>query len=151
MRLNLTFIIAVVFVGCATEFHRADKKYGYGYEERKISKDKFYVSFRGKLFTSEQKVLEYFHRRSSEITLEQGYDFYQPGLYSINAISNYKSQGRFQTQKSHKKGDHKRRKYKKNIAYSKIFTSYSCTGTIKLFKFGKQTANSLNARKKIKW
>ena len=79
---NFRFVlagIALTLGACASspEYVAADNAEDYGYYARKISEDRYRVNYNGSRRTSLQDSRDYALLRSAELTLNNGYDWFQ--------------------------------------------------------------------------
>lgn len=72
-------IAALALCACATPttYQPATKAGGVGYTEQRIENDRWRVSFRGGSGASAAQVMDYALLRAAELTLAQGYDWFQ--------------------------------------------------------------------------
>jgi hypothetical protein len=68
--------IAIFSIGCATTYHRANATGGY--EEYRYGNRTFQVHFEGNRHTSTNKILAYLQYRCAELTIENGFDYFDP-------------------------------------------------------------------------
>ena len=60
-----------------TTYQPAEKRGGYGYTETELGKDRYRVTFTGNTVTDKETVNDYALLRAAELTLQQGYDWFQ--------------------------------------------------------------------------
>ena len=77
-----TFIVALVFLGlggCATQtpYQPAEKRGAVGYTETQLTNNRYRVTFTGNSSTPAETVKDYALLRAAELTLQQGYDWFQ--------------------------------------------------------------------------
>jgi hypothetical protein len=81
MRLHLIFaaVVSMLIVGCSssTVYQPAEKRGGYGYTETELSSDRYRVTFTGNSITDKETVNDYAMLRASELTLQNGYNWFQ--------------------------------------------------------------------------
>jgi len=72
-------ILALAIVGCATApiYEPAQDQNDFGYSEQKIEENRYRVSYNGDASTSRATVENFLLYRMSEITLEQGFDYFK--------------------------------------------------------------------------
>lgn len=68
------FIILILLSGCATSY----QPHGFtgGYSHKRLNRDIYEVSFSGNGYTSSSTVRAYAMRRSAELAVEKGYDYF---------------------------------------------------------------------------
>lgn len=86
--------IAAVLAACATEtpYSPADDR-GYGFTEQKIESDRYRITFAGNSLTDRQTVETYLLYRAAELTLQNGFDFFQLTENDTEAKRTYSSTG----------------------------------------------------------
>jgi hypothetical protein len=74
----LTAVLATL-VGCAsqTAFQPAEKRGAEGYTETKLTDNRYRVTFTGNSVTPAETVQDYALLRAAELTLQEGYDWFQ--------------------------------------------------------------------------
>lgn len=66
---------------------------GYGFSEQQIENDRFRVTFRGNSLTSREQVENFLLYRAAELTLGNGYDYFQMVRNDTDRTTNYRSTG----------------------------------------------------------
>ena len=140
MRKFRILLVGLILSGCATPYQKNGLKGGY--EDMKLSKDMFQVSFRGNGYTSGDVVQKYFLRRCAELTIEQGFDHFAIVDQEADAATQIKGTRYNGTVSEDSSGDYSYR----GTASTKTVTRHSRTGTIKLFKEGNEPPISFEAR-----
>jgi flavin-binding protein dodecin len=71
-------LATVALAACVTPtvFGPADSR-GFGYREQRIEDDRFIVTFAGNSATSQDQVADAALRRAAELTLQEGYDWFE--------------------------------------------------------------------------
>jgi len=132
--MRIIFVLFLLLSGCSTAY----QKQGFtgGYTDMTLGKDTFKVSFKGNGYTSKDTVHNYFLRRCSEITVENGYDYFafidQSSDVSMSAMANSYSTG-----------------YNTNTNVT-LISKHEREGIIKLFKEGTQPNSALEAKAILK-
>lgn len=72
---KLSTLVAVMMVGCATPYGRMG--FMGGYEDLRLDETTFRVSAIGNGFASQDRVLGMVHLRCAEVTVENGYDYFE--------------------------------------------------------------------------
>lgn len=71
-------IVAILATACATQTPYGPRDQGgYGYTETRIEQNRFRVAFSGNSLTDQETVETYLLFRAAELTLQQGYDWFQ--------------------------------------------------------------------------
>ncbi|HEY0974748.1 MAG TPA: hypothetical protein VGE57_09670, partial [Solimonas sp.] len=72
-------LAAALLAGCATPtpYRPADKPGAEGYSETRVSENRYRVVFAGNTLTASGTVQDYALLRASELTLQQGYDWFE--------------------------------------------------------------------------
>jgi len=76
---SLVFALAVLAgtLGCEpTPYQRDGARATGGYSDRRLSEDTFHVKFVGTFTTPEETLREYLYRRSAELTLRHGFQYF---------------------------------------------------------------------------
>ena len=75
----LIAVLALFMAACSstTTYQPAEKRGGYGYTETELGKDRYRVTFTGNTVTDKETVNDYALLRAAELTLQQGYDWFQ--------------------------------------------------------------------------
>lgn len=68
-------IVILALAGCATPYQRDGLRGGYN--EVQLDRNVFRVSFQGNAYTAPRKVTDYILLRSAELTLENGFKYFQ--------------------------------------------------------------------------
>jgi len=68
------FVLVLLCCGCATPYTKLGKNGGYS--DKKISPNRYEVSFQGNTRTSDEKVRKYFLRRCAEIAQQNNYTYF---------------------------------------------------------------------------
>lgn len=71
----VTVLAVTILCGCATSYQKLDF-FDEGFSESRIDQNSFLVSFKGNYLTSRQTVESYMLRRSAELTLQAGFDYF---------------------------------------------------------------------------
>ena len=74
-RVLFLLFLSLFFWSCATTYN--PKGIGGGFSEEKLENGNYEVSFQGNMHTSVQSVKKNLLRRCSEITIENGFDFFE--------------------------------------------------------------------------
>lgn len=81
MRIKMIFValIAVALAACSssTTYQPAEKLGAYGYTETKLGKNRYRVTFTGNTITDKETVNDYALLRAAELTMQEGYDWFQ--------------------------------------------------------------------------
>jgi hypothetical protein len=100
-KLSFLLVTFLLFIGCSTGYQPSGFKGGY--TDRQVTKETYFVSFRGNGYTNKGDVLIFFLLRCAEVTKMNGYDYFQiqnsnlsdnvssvyvPGQTSSNTIGN---------------------------------------------------------------
>jgi hypothetical protein len=90
----LACLAALALAACATPtmYGPADAN-GYGYREQRIESDRFIVTFRGNTATPADAVGDAALRRAAELTLQEGYDWFEVVSNSTNLDPSYGRSG----------------------------------------------------------
>ncbi len=102
MRKTISIILCLIFFisGCATPYQK--KGFTGGFVDSPLGQDTFRVSYQGNGYTSRHTVSNYLLYRCAEITIENGYDYFQTldenqwskdSIVSTPGRFNYKSSG----------------------------------------------------------
>ena len=67
-------LATIALVACSTPYQ--PKGFGGGFEEQQIAADVFIVSARGNAYTSMEVIKTYTLRRSAELSVENGYEYF---------------------------------------------------------------------------
>ena len=83
----LLLSVSILFLaGCATSY-QSEGFIGGGYSETIMAPDTYIVTFKGNKFTSHEKAIKHALKRASELTLENGYNY-----FSINSSVDHSKQ-----------------------------------------------------------
>ena len=76
---NILVFLLVALAGCATQttYHPADKRGDDGYTDTKLTDTRYRVTFTGNSNTPSETVKDHALLRAAELTLSQGYDWFQ--------------------------------------------------------------------------
>ena len=81
MRTQMMFVVllSVLMAACSssTTYQPAEKRGAYGYTETALGKDRYRVTFTGNTVTDKETVNDYALLRAAELTLQEGYDWFQ--------------------------------------------------------------------------
>lgn len=81
MRTQMMFValLSVLMAACSstTNYQPAEKRGGYGYTETALGKERYRVTFTGNSVTDKETVNDYALLRAAELTLQEGYDWFQ--------------------------------------------------------------------------
>ncbi len=74
----LAFVAALTFASCATptSYGPAKSARGYGFSEQQLGQNQFRIQFRGNAATPRDVVEDYLLYRASELTLQEGCDYF---------------------------------------------------------------------------
>jgi curli biogenesis system outer membrane secretion channel CsgG len=73
---NILLLVLLFLTACSTTYHKSDNK-GFGYFDAKLPGNMFIVSFRGNDHTSLEDLKEMFLLRCAEVTVKNGYKYFQ--------------------------------------------------------------------------
>jgi hypothetical protein len=143
----LLIIILTALSSCATKYKELGKNGGY--TDEKINDRVYKVTFQGNTRTSDEKVHQYFMRRSAEVALLHHFQYFT--VIESNDIT------RFTTVVSNMPPVTKARTAIFPYASSTIFTpteyktlpKHMLTGTIQLYKEGEQPPNAFSVEKTL--
>jgi hypothetical protein len=90
-KLLIVAAAALSLSACATTpaYHPATRPGGTGYSEYRVTSDRWRVSFAGNSVTSRDQVEMYLLLRAAELTLENGYDWFEMVDRSTNRDTRY--------------------------------------------------------------
>lgn len=71
-----TTFLALFLIACGTSY-QSKNMFGFGYSDFRTSPDSFTVTFKGKGDADAGMVLQYALRRAAEITIENGFTYFQ--------------------------------------------------------------------------
>ena len=81
MRLVMMVMVlsSLVLAGCSssTRYQAADERGDYGYTETALGKDRYRITFTGNSITDKETVNDFALLRAAEVTLQEGYDWFQ--------------------------------------------------------------------------
>lgn len=149
MNSRIFFGVLMIFIcGCATPYQKLGKRGGYS--DEKINEHVYRVTFQGNTRTKDELVYKYFLKRSAELTLEKGFNYF------IIIDTEDKSK----TATVAQEGTPKNQKKITTIAYSgdidympteyKHITKHILEGKIALFKEGEEPIDAFNAQDVLK-
>ena len=79
-RLLVTALAALTLGACATEtpfMPASDRTSGHGYSDQRIENDRWRVTFTGNYVTTRQTVESYMLYRAAQVTLDNGFDWFE--------------------------------------------------------------------------
>ena len=77
MKNKILFVILTMclFVGCVTPYGKSGMRGGYS--DQRLGEDVIRVHFKGNGYTTHEKVTTYLFYRCAEVTLKNGYDYFE--------------------------------------------------------------------------
>ncbi len=78
-KILLAVLASAFLAACSssTAYQPAEKRGAYGYTETELGKDRYRITFTGNSVTDKETVNDYAMLRAAELTLQQGYDWFQ--------------------------------------------------------------------------
>jgi hypothetical protein len=148
MNFKLVFFSLLLLSGCATPYQKLGKRGGYS--DEKINEHVYRVQFQGNTHSKDELVYKYFLKRSAELTLEKGYNYF--------IIVN--TEDKSKTAVVSQEGTAQTRKPVTTVAYSgdvdfipteyKNISKHIIEGKIALFKEGEEPIDAFKAQDVLK-